>query len=375
MRLSDLALANLARRPARTGLTIGAVGIAVAGVVALTGIAWGFETSWQKANDVRGTDLIVTRVASENAMPSPFAVNRIQPTLQSLPHVQSVAGLLTEMLTVDEALPPVFVFGWAYRSYLWDHLRLMDGRWPDNDAESVVMIGSLAAELLRRKPGDFVDIEGRHFRIAGTFESSAVIENGALLMTLTQAQLTTDKPGRVNVMNIKLDASVSDAEFEDIKAQVHRRLPGYIAITSGELVRQNTVVRIAKAMGNATILIAGLVGALLVLNTMLMSVNERKREIGILLAIGWRPSTVMKLVLGESALLSLAGGVVGVFGGIAFTVALEHLDLLRGKIDAEFHLAFLLAVLGMSCALGIAGGLYPSIRAARQLPSRVLREQ
>lgn len=373
MRLFEFALANLGRRPARTGLTIGALGIGIAGVVALTGIAWGFETGWQKANDARGTDLIVTRVASENAMPSPFAADRVQSTLQSLPHVQSVVGLLTEMLTVDESLPPVFVFGWAHGSYLWDHLALTDGRWPKNDDESVVMMGSLAAELLHRKPGDFVDIEGRRFRIVGTFESAAMVENGALLMTLRQAQLTTDKPGRVNVLNIKLDAGASDADIEDIKARVRGRLPGYLAITSGELVRQNTLVRIAKAMEHATILIASMVGALLVLNTMLMSVNERQQEIGILLAIGWRPRTVMKLVLGESAFLSLAGGVLGVLGGIAVACGLEQLDLLRGKIDAEFRLPFLLGVLGTSIALGIVGGLYPSIRAARRMPSRVLR--
>jgi putative ABC transport system permease protein len=152
-------------------------------------------------------------------------------------------------------------------------------------------------------------------------------------------------------------------------------MPGFIAITSGELVSKNTVVRISKAMSNATMLIAGLVGALIVFNTMLMSINERTREIGILLAVGWQRLTVMKLIFCEAVILTLAGGAVGIVLGIAITWGLEHLELMRGKIDAVFTAPFLLAVLGLSVVLGIAGGLYPALKAARLLPSHALRQE
>jgi len=374
MNLFDFALGNLHRRPARTCLTVSSIALGIAAVVALTSIAWGFEASWQKANDARGTDLIVTRVASENAMPSPFLSEKPQQTLKSYPHVQDVVGLLSEMLSVADNAPPVFVFGWAYGSYLWDHLKLLDGRWPGSDTEPSVMVGSMAVELLHKKTGDTLEIEGRQFRVVGIFESSAVVENGALLMTLTQAQQVTDKPGKVNVLNIKLDGSAAEADIDGIKARVRASLPGFVAITSGELVRQNTIVRISKAMSNATILIASLVGALVVFNTMLMSINERTREIGILLALGWQRHTIMKLVVSESTLLTLAGGVIGILLGVAITWGLEHLDLLRGKIDAVFSVPFLVAVLGLSVILGIAGGIYPAFKAARQLPSHALRQ-
>lgn len=375
MNLFDFALGNLYRRPARTSLTVSAISLGIAGVVALTSIAWGFEASWQQANDARGTDLIVTRVASENAMPSPFLAAKPQETLKGYPHVQDVVGLLSEMLTVSENAPPVFVFGWAYGTYLWEHLRLVDGRWPGSDTEPSVMIGSLAAELLHKKTDDTMEIEGRQFRVAGTFESSAMVENGAVLMTLTQAQQITDKPGKVNVLNIKLDGHVADADIDDIKARVRETMPGFVAITSGELVSRNTVVRISKAMSNATILIAGLVGALVVFNTMLMSVNERTKEIGILLALGWQRRTIMQLVFSESVILTLAGGVVGILLGIASTWGLEHLELMRGKIDAVFSAPFLLAVLGLSVLLGIGGGIFPALKAARLLPSQALRQE
>ena len=152
-------------------------------------------------------------------------------------------------------------------------------------------------------------------------------------------------------------------------------MPGFVAITSGELVSSNAIVRVSKAMSDATILIASLVGALVVFNTMLMSISERTREIGVLLALGWQRQTIMKLVCGESTILALAGGIVGILLGIVMTIGLEHLDLMRGKIEAVFSIQFLMAVLGLSLFLGIAGGLYPAMKAAALLPSRALRHE
>lgn len=375
MNLFRFALNNLQRRPARSGLTVSAISLGIAAVVALTSIAWGFEASWQKANDARGTDLIVTKIASENTMPSPFRAEKVQQALAALPHVKEVVGLLSEMLTVSPDAPPAFVFGWVYQSYLWEHLKLVDGRWPASRDEPVLMIGALAAEMLHKKTGDQVEIEGKSFQIAGIFESNAVVENGALLMTLDLAQQITDKPGKVNVLNIKMDAGASEDDLRHIKEVVQQTMPGFAAITSGELVSRNAVVRISKAMSNATILIASLVGALVVFNTMLMSINERTREIGILLALGWQRGTIMKLVFSEAVILSLIGGLAGIVIGVGIAFGLEHIELMRGKIDAIFSIPFFASVLGLSVLLGILGGFYPAFKASRLLPSVALRHE
>ena len=375
MNLFELVLRNLRKRPTRSGLTVLAVAIGIAAVVALTGIAWGFEASWQHANDARGTDLIVTRSSSENAMPSPFAAGPLLPVLKAYPHVTQVVGLLSEMLTVNENTPPLFVFGWAYPSYLWAHLKKLDGRWPVDDQEPVVMLGELASELLHKKTGDGLELEGRSFHVIGVFESAALVENGAVLMTLGQMQDITDKHGKVNVLNIKLDVAAGEEEIASFKATVRKTLPGYVAITSGELVRDNIAVRISKAMSHATILIASLVGALMVFNTMLMSVNERTREIGILQALGWQRRTILKLIIAESALLALLGGALGIVLGMGLTLGLEQVDLMRGKIDAVFSWHFLLEVLLLSVILGILGGLYPALKAARLRPAQALRQE
>jgi putative ABC transport system permease protein len=194
-------------------------------------------------------------------------------------------------------------------------------------------------------------------------------------MTLSQAQKITDKPGKVNILNIKLDEQTTEADIKYIKTRVQTTMPGFIVITSGELVQKNAVVRISKAMSNVTILIASLVGALIVFNTMLMSINERTREIGLLLALGWQRRTVMNMIFGEAVLLTLAGGMLGILLGVGITWGLEQTELMRGKIDAVFPISFLFSVLGLSVVLGLCGGSYPAIKASRLLPSHALRQE
>ncbi|MFA7281201.1 MAG: ABC transporter permease [Sterolibacterium sp.] len=375
MNLLTLALGNLRRRPARSALTVSAIALGIAAVVALTTIAWGFEVSWQKANDARGTDLIVTRTGSENAMPSPFVGAAVLNQLAHYPHVQDVAGLLSEMLTIGDHSPPIFVFGWAYGSYLWDHLKLLQGRWPADRNEPVVVLGVLAAEMLHKGIGERIELEGQTLEIVGIFQSSALVENGAVLMTLDRAQSITDKPNKVNVLNVKMDKQASEADVSYVKEQVRKTLTGYVAITSGELVSRNAVVRIAKAMSQVTILIASLVGALVVFNTMLMSINERTREIGVLQALGWPRSRVMTMIICESTLLALVGGLIGIAVGVLIATGLEHTELMRGKIDAIYSAPFFAAVLGLSVLLGIGGGLFPARMAARLSPAQALRHE
>ena len=153
------------------------------------------------------------------------------------------------------------MFGWDARQLpLAPPAAGRGGRWPAKTDEPAVVIGVVAAELLRKNVGDCRRSKAAGIPVVGVFESPAAVENGAVLMTLTQAQQITDKPGKVNILNVQLDGDATAADLEALKARVRELLPGFVAVTSGELVRQNTVVRIAKAMSDATILIASLVG-------------------------------------------------------------------------------------------------------------------
>ncbi|MDE2161148.1 MAG: ABC transporter permease, partial [Burkholderiales bacterium] len=124
-----------------------------------------------------------------------------------------------------------------------------------------------------------------------------------------------------------------------------------------------------------TTLIASLVAALVVFNSMLMSVHERTREIGLLQALGWARRRVVGLIVAEATLLALAGGIAGIALGIGATIGLEHMDLMRGKIDAVYPAAFYAGVAALCVLIGIGGGLAPALKAARMRPAAALRRE
>lgn len=372
MNIAGFAIGNLARRPARTLLTALSIALGVAAIVALTAIAWGFEASWQQASDARGADLIVTRQAYRNALPTPFVAAPVQQAVRELPQVAAAAALLSELQSIDDA-PPMFVFGWESDSFLWQHLRLAGGRWPGPD-ERALVLGSVAARVLGRAPGDTVMLDGQRFVVAGVYESAALIENGAAILPLRALQAMTDRPGKASVLSVRLAPGAGEAERQAVTERLRQAFPGFVALASADLVRSNAMVRIAKAMSGATMLIAGLVGALVVLNAMLINVQERTAEIGVLRAAGWRRGRVVRLVLLEAGVLAAAGGLLGVLLGMAGALALAQHELLQGRIDPIFTPGLLAAVLGFTLATGAAGGAYPAWRAARLSPAAALRQ-
>ncbi len=114
-----------------------------------------------------------------------------------------------------------------------------------------------------------------------------------------------------------------------------------------------------------------LIAVLSILNTMLMSVMERIGEFGILRAMGWKRTEVMQLVMSESAVIGLAGGIVGVIlGTIASLVANE---VWPDRLHLHVSLGLALFAFSMSTLLGIAGGLYPAWKAAKLSPMDAIR--
>lgn len=362
---------NLLRRFVRSLLTVVGIAIGVGAVVALASIAWGFQKSWEQAYSSRGTDLIVTKITSRSPLPEPFG-EQIQGELLTLPHVQEASGLLTDMISIEDS-PTVMVFGWQTNSFLWEHLKLVAGRWPAGDNDKVAVIGTIAAELLKKTIGSAVQIETGEFTVCGIFESSALVENGAIILPLRQLQEATERQGKVNFLNLKLKPGTRPEDVDLLRATIKQRFPSYKAFAAGEVAQNNTAIQIAKAMSWATSIIALVVGAVGVTNTVLMSVFERTHEIGILLAIGWRRIRILRMILLESMFLSLIGGIVGIGFGFVAVKILQSMPFMRGKIEGDISASLLGLAILIALALGVLGGLYPAYRGSRLHPSEALR--
>jgi putative ABC transport system permease protein len=362
---------NLLRRLVRSLLTVLGIAIGVGAVVALASIAWGFQKSWEQAYSSRGTDLIVTKITSRSPLPEPFS-EQIQEELLALPHVQEASGLLTDMISIEDS-PTVMIFGWQVKSFLWEHLKLVTGRWPAGEEDKVAVIGTVAAEILKKTLGSPIQIETSEFKVCGIFESSALIENGAVILPLRRLQEATERQGKINFLNLKLKPETKQEDVDLLRATIKQRLPSYKAFAAGEVAQNNTAIQIAKAMSWATSIIALVVGAVGVMNTVLMSVFERTHEIGILLAIGWRRIRILRMILLESMFLSLIGGIAGIGFGFAAVKILQTMPFMRGKIEGDISAHLLGLAILIALGLGVLGGLYPAYRGSRLHPSEALR--
>jgi putative ABC transport system permease protein len=371
MSLFSIVVRNLLRRRVRSLLTLVGIMIGIGAVVALTSLAWGFEQGWTDTYRARGADIVVARIASRDPLPTPFPSTAVD-AMARLHGVAAAAGVLSDLMSIENA-PTMLVVGWQPGTFIWDHLKLKQGNWPRSGSEQVVMLGEIAAELLHKSAGDTVQIEAEELTVRGVFSSAAMAENGAVILPLGRLQALTGRSGMVSFANLKLDPTITADEIKALRQKIETMGGGFKAFDASEVGQANLAVQAGKAMSLATSLIAMAIGAVGVMNTVLMSVFERVREIGILLALGWRRSRIIVMIMLESMLLSLAGGLAGIVFGVLALEVLKQIPLLRGRLEMSVTAGPLVAALGVSIALGVLGGLYPAWRGAHMQPTDALR--
>ena len=177
-----------------------------------------------------------------------------------------------------------------------------------------------------------------------------------MVVLLKDLQRFMGREGQVSGFAIVVDNPNDKEEIERIRRDIEALGKNLEATPTAEFVNSTTEIRFIHAMAWVTSAVALVIGAVGMLNTMVMSVFERTREIGILRAIGWGRWRVVRMILMESILLSLTGGVVGTAGAIALTHVLANQPAVAGMVDA--YVAPWVIVQGFVIALvrGTVGG-------------------
>ncbi|TWT93742.1 Macrolide export ATP-binding/permease protein MacB [Stieleria varia] len=383
MRFSSLVLKNLTRRPLRTSLTLLAFSAAIAAVVALIGIARGFTKSFSGVYESHSVDIVVSRQGSADRLSSSVD-EAFEEKIRAIPGVDNAAGVLLETLSFEEqgvyGIPTMGIRtdSWLRDDYRWrERAENAESENPESASsvadQAQVSLGVNLADRLGVGIGGSVSLFEEPYLVAGIFESSSAWENGSMIMPLEQLQLLTDRNGQVTYINVVLrsDATVESAKqiSEEIQ-QLDRRL---LALTTDEFVQTDTRMQIAGAMAWMTSMIAVVIGAIGTLNTMMTSVMERTREIGILRAVGWPSRRVTWMILLESLVLAIVSVVLGSLLAILLTWILSLSPSVRGILTPVIDLPVLLqgAVLGLT--IGLLGAILPARRASRMMPTEAFR--
>ena len=225
-----------------------------------------------------------------------------------------------------------------------------------------------------------------NFKIIGVLESKGSTfgfsRDDQILVPLTTAQRVLT--GRLNIVNtIVVKATSSDtmgettADVTNILLQRHKITDP--ASPDFTVTNQNDTLAALGAVTAAFTLLLGaiggislLVGGIGIMNIMLVSVNERTREIGIRKAVGARRQDIMVQFLIESIALTGIGGILGILLGWAITLVVSLIPQASGLVLVITAGTVIIAV-GVSVAIGVVFGLYPAMRAARLHPIQALR--
>ena len=361
---------GLWRRPVRTGLTLIGIAIGIAAVVALVGISRGFEKSWGAGAKQRGIDIVVSTLSS-GLTPKPFSV-AVRDRVASMPEVGATCSVFVDLTSVEDA-SMMMVSAREWGGFSWNNLKLVEGRMPKDALEPAVVLGRTAAEALKKKIGDPLQLEAKELTVVGIVDGGALVENGSVVLSLPLFQQLTGNEGRLNILDVRAARQLNETEMQQLCEQINRQVPEAKAVPAAEHISNSEASRFIRAMSWGTSLLAVIVGVLGVMNTMLMTVFERKQELCILLAIGWKRSRIRRMILLESALLGLFGGIVGVSLGLLGAKTLETLPSIHGLLEPDLSVRLVVTSIAISIVVGVISGLYPAWRSSRLTPSLALQ--
>jgi ABC-type antimicrobial peptide transport system permease subunit len=369
-------LRNLLRRKGRTFLTVLGISIGVAAIIALGALAEGLEAGYSSVLGGSQADFVLSEPDAFDIIMSSIDES-IGPELAAMPEVEEVSGMVQGLVQAEDS-PYFFVFAYTDGSFLLDRFNVVEGvgldsREADRARGKPLLLGSAAAESLHKEVGDTLRLGDSTFRIVGIYETGEAFEEGGSVLRLADAQELLGMQHQVSAFYIKVRNAAQDpSRVERLRTRIERRYPDLSLSTTEEMGNRTGMADSITAMVWGVVGLAIVIGSISMMNAQLMSVMERTREIGVLRAVGWSGWRVMRMILGESILVGLIGGAVGV--GMGWGMLLLFKDALAAfGTSTSLDPKLLTQAFGVVFSLGLFGGLYPAYRASRMEPVEALR--
>ncbi len=388
----------------RSFLTMLGIVIGVAAVIALMSIGRGAEASIISRIESLGSDLIIIRpgatvfggVRSATVSATTLTLEDAAAISEQVPYTAAVAPSYSRslQLVVGNQNMNAQVTGVTPEYMSAYNLQTIDGvfisEYDYQRGAKVAVLGSSVAETLFEGAdpiGQQMRMGNNIVRVIGVLESKGAMmgsPDDAILIPLSAMQQMVAQPrtsqGERVVSSIAL--TVSDEEQASyvvdettvLLRSRHQLGPGIdddFSITSMEEIAST----LSEAIGTMTLLLGAiaaislLVGGIGVMNTMLVSVLERTREIGIRKALGARERDIWGQFLIEAVFLTFAGGIIGVILGWVVSSVVDRMGLMTTVVTADI---VILAV-SVSVGIGLFFGFYPAWRASRLNPIEALR--
>ncbi|MCK4327660.1 MAG: ABC transporter permease [Candidatus Diapherotrites archaeon] len=375
-----LAFRNLTTNKSRTLLAMAALVIGVITIVSLISVTAGMRSTF---TDIM-SDMTGIWVYEKDAMDVPFSVLPVSygEKIESIPGVKLVIPQIWGMASeVNDATPELEggismgLIAYVGTDAVKERLRKGDfmgvpiekGRMVSQGETHTIVLGYGIADSYNRRLGSKIEIDDVEFTVVGIYEESLTMDNYFTIPLKTARDMRGLDADEVS--NFEVQASDSRDE-EKISAKIRFKFDDVEALTMQEAGDEMTGMLDTLDLAFILIsMIALVIAGVGIINTMLMSVLERQKEIGVLKAVGWTSDDILKLVLWESLMIGIGGGLIGNvigFGVVAMVNPILPFEV--GVTPIIMVQAMLFAM-----AAGLFGGVYPAWKISKIDPIEAMR--
>ena len=370
MTLAMLAWRNLLRRPARTVLLVLGIALAVATALALLALSRSIERTTGESSLERGAELTVSQRGAADLFGG-FVPASLEKAIAAVPGVAGVAGELAMFAPVDNENQFLAV-GMADSSYFWPSMPLAAGRLPEKGERYVVVLGDNVAKALNKGVGQDVTIFDHSMRIVGVAGYKTAINRGVIYLRLQDLQELAFRADQVTLFYLALQPGIGAEGRDAIRNKIEALGPFSVAPTD-QLFSHDRNVEVLRAVSLVISVIALTTAGISVLNVLLMAVQERTRETGIMMAIGWSDRRIVGTIMLEGVLTGLAGCAVGVPLGFLACSFFNFLPVVGRYLAFQPSFGIVAPSVAGALLLSVLGSLYPAWRAVSMTPADALR--
>lgn len=393
-----LTFRSLAHRRLRSSLTVIGIVIGITVVVGLVLLGKGLRDGIASQLRQFGSDLIIA-LPRDVTDPAAALLDRGKFRPEHRYAVEAVDGVRAVMPTIEPRLvvgeyhgekKTVALHGqeWALIKEVFEDsqgFRLRDGAWPDQENAREVVLGANFAEkafAFDVRTGDELTLRGRKYRVAGVLNATGEQNHdNSVFVSLEALHHLTGERGSWTAFMIKTEPGGDiEAIGTDIERALSRQkdLDQFTVMTPEKASRVvGDVIGIVEYVLYLIALVAVVVGGIGVMNTMYTAVMERRREIGIMKAVGAKERHILALFLFESGIIGFLGGAVGLAGGAGLAGYVVGLAQRRGFmfLEAALDPATAAIVLTSAFLAGVVSGVLPARQAAALRPAAGLRQR
>lgn len=382
MNILTLPLRNLRRKALRTAILVAVFTVGILSVAMLYNVSTSIGKSMEEKMTAFGANIVVyPKTESLKIGYGGFSLGNLSYQVKYLPEKQTVNAIrhIHHSRNISTVAPklvelaysgtkPVAVIGVDFGQE-----KRIKKYWVMTGNESGAVAGSKAVKLLGLKIGSVVNVGKSTVTITGILNQTGTEDDNTIFTDLHRLQALTGKTNLINYVDVA--ALCSACPIDDIVNEIGHVLPDTDINAMQNIVKQRMatiamVQNLVLGLGAVILVIACFMLAMF----MLASVNERKKEIGILRALGYSGAKIFMIFSFESLVIGALSGILGYVGGYFSSIKLLAVLKLTDSAGITFDWTLLGVTVAAVSVLSVAASAFPAVKAAQVQPTEAFSQ-